>query len=278
MCAILRISRNSFYKWKKNIDLVKKKKTIALKLKITEIWKRSRKLYGSLKITKSLAREGLNYHPSYVSKLMKEIGIKSLTKRRYVVTTNSNHKFNISQNILDRKFQVNELGKVWVSDITYIRCKDRWIYLTTMIDLADRKIVGWSLSEDMTAENTVYKAWIQARKNRDIVDDNFIFHSDRGSQYACEKMTKLFKYNNKITQSMSRKGNCWDNAVAESFFKTIKCELIYRTSLNSFTQAYEKIEDYIDWYNTKRIHQSLGYLTPLEKELQLIKIKIKRAA
>ena len=278
MCAILCISRNSFYKWKKNIDIVKKNKMIALKLKITEIWKRSRKLYGSLKITKILATEGFNYHASYISKLMKEIGIKSLTKIRYVVTTNSNPKYNISQNILDRKFKVNELGKVWVSDITYIRCKDRWIYLTTMIDLADRKIVGWSLSEDMTAENTVYKAWIQARKNRDIVDNDFIFHSDRGVQYACEKMTKLFKYNNKITQSMSRKGNCWDNAVAESFFKTIKCELIYRTSFNSFTQAYEKIENYIDWYNTKRLHQSLGYLTPLEKELQLIKIKIKRAA
>ena len=142
------------------------------------------------------------------------------------------------------------------------------IGITTIIDLADRKIVGWSLSEDMTTENTIIKAWLSARKNRDI-NHGFLFHSDRGVQYASNKITTLFSYNRKITQSMSRKGNCWDNAVAESFFKTIKHEWLYRFKFNSYHQLFDAIEDYIDWYNCKRLHSSLGYLTPLEMELKL---------
>jgi transposase InsO family protein len=136
------------------------------------------------------------------------------------------------------------------------------------MDLADRKIVGWALSEDMTAQNTVIKAWVNTRKTRDI-DEGFIFHSDRGVQYASTKMTNLFSYNRKIIQSMSRKGNCWDNAVAESFFKTIKHEWLYRFKFTSYLQLYESIEDYMDWYNNERLHSSLGYLSPLEMELQL---------
>lgn len=277
MCEILRISRNSYYQWQRNSNKIKISKTKILKAKINQIWIENRKVYGSYKITKILARAGYNYHPSYISRLMQQMGIRSQSKRKYVVTTDSNHKYNISPNVLDRNFKVEELGKVWVSDITYIRCKNRWIYLTTMIDLADRKIIGWSLSNDMTVKNTVYKAWVKARKNRNIADD-FIFHSDRGIQYAGDKMTSIFNTNKKITQSMSRKGNCWDNAVAESFFKTIKCELVYRTYFNNFIQAHQEISGYILWYNTKRIHQTLGYLTPLETERRLLKNKIKRAA
>ena len=145
---------------------------------------------------------------------------------------------------------------------------DEWDYLTTIIDLADRKVVSWTLSQDMTAQNTIIKAWYLARSKREI-KDGFIFHSDRGVQHASNKMTNLFFFNSKITQSMSRKGNCWDNAVAESFFKTIKHEWIFRFKFNSYTQLYESIEDYINWYNTERLHASLGYLTPLEMELKL---------
>jgi len=277
MCEILRISRNSYYQWQRNSNKIKISKTKILKAKINQIWIENRKVYGSYKITKILARAGYNYHPSYISRLMQQMGIRSQSKRKYVVTTNSNHNFSISPNILNRNFKIKELGKVWVSDITYIRCKDKWIYLTTMLDLADRKVVGWSLSDDMTVENTVYKAWARARKNRAISDD-FIFHSDRGVQYAAGKMTTIFKHNKKIKQSMSRKGNCWDNAEDESFFKTIKCELIYRRSFKTFIQAYIQINTYIHWYNNKRIHQSLDYLTPLEMEMKLKNIKTKRAA
>ena len=273
MCNLLKISRNSYYQWVKNRSNIKRSKTTILKSKIIQIWQENRKVYGSYKITKMLAREGLNYHPSYISRLMQQIGIKSQAKRKYVTTTDSIHDYKISPNILNRNFNVNKLGKVWVSDITYIRCKEKWVYLTTMLDLADRKIVGWSLSEDMTAENTVYKACIQVRKNRDIIDDNFIFHSDRGVQYTCEKMTKLFKYNNKITQSMSRKGNCWDNAVAESFFKTIKHEWLNRFKYTSYQQLYTSIENYITSCNNERLHSSLGYLSPLEMAVKLRGLK-----
>ena len=119
--------------------------------------------------------------------------------------------------MLDREFTSLKLGETWISDITYIRVNDHWNYLTTIIDLADRRVVGWTLSEDITTENTVMKAWLSARKNRTI-SEGFIFHSDRGVQYTSNKMTSLFSFNRKITQSMRRKGNCWDNAVAESFF------------------------------------------------------------
>ena len=120
----------------------------------------------------------------------------------------------------------------------------------------------------MTTENTVIKAWLSARNNRTI-SEGFIFHSDRGVQYASNKMTSLFSFNRKITQSMSRKGNCWDNAVAESFFKTIKHEWLYRFKFTSFEQLSDSIEDYINWYNNKRLHASLGYLSPLEMEVKL---------
>jgi transposase InsO family protein len=141
-----------------------------------------------------------------------------------------------------------------------------------ILDLADRKIVGWTLSDDMTTNNTVYKTWLLARNNRSITD-NHIFHSDRGSQYSCHKMSLILNNNIKITQSMSRKGNCWDNAVAESFFKTIKYECLYRYRFTSSKSLYDCIADYIHWYNTERLHSSLGYKTPLQKELELRSLK-----
>ena len=148
------------------------------------------------------------------------MGLRSVLKRKFVITTDSKHAFPTAKNELDRDFTSLKLGYKWVSDITYIRVNDDWNYLTTIIDLADRKVVRWSLSEDMTTQNTVMPAWMSARNNRNIID-GFIFHSDRGVQYAFNKMTNL-SFNRKVIQSMSRKGDFWDNAVAESFFKTIK--------------------------------------------------------
>ena len=184
---------------------------------------------------------------------MKEMNIKSMVKQKFVATTDSKHTYPVSENPLNREFEVAQLGKVWVSDITYIKCGQSWVYLTSMIDLAYRKVVGWSLSRDMTTKSTVYQAWVNARMNHDIID-GFIFHSDRGVQYAAYQTSNLFLSNEKAVQSMSRKGNCWDNAVAESFFKTIKCELIHLYKWESFEQVFEAINKYIYSYNTKRIH------------------------
>jgi putative transposase len=265
----MRISKNAYYHWLKTKDsIVVETPKNHLKTRIKAIFEASREIYGSHRIQKKLAREGLKYCRSYIGLLMKEMGLKSVLKRKFVVTTDSNHAFPIAENVLNRDFTSLQIGEKWISDITYIRVNDKWNYLTTVIDLADRKVVSWTLSEDMTAENTIIKAWYLARNKRQI-KKGFIFHSDRGVQYACNKITSLFSFNGKITQSMSRKGNCWDNAVAESFFKTIKHEWLYRFKFTSYNQLYESIEDYIDWYNTERLHSSLGYLTPLEMELKL---------
>ena len=277
MCRYMKVSKNAYYHWHKSKDLTSvKTPKMHLKERIKVIFYDSREIYGSYRIQQMLKREGLIYSRSYVWLLMKEMGLKSILKRKYVVTTNSKHPYPISDNVLDRNFTSLKLGEKWVSDITYIRVNDDWNYLTTIIDLADRKVVGWTLSEDMTTENTIMKAWLSARKNR-VVNEGFIFHSDRGVQYASNKITNLFSFNRKITQSMSRKGNCWDNAVAESFFKTIKHEWLYRFKFTSYKQLFNSIEDYINWYNTKRLHSSLGYLTPLEMEINLRKI-IKKVA
>ena len=269
MCKCLRVSKNAYYYWLKSKDsIVVETAKSHLKRRIQFLFKDSKEIYGSHRIQKKLEREGLKYCRSYIGSLMKEMGLKSVLKRKFVVTTDSNHAFPIAKNVLNRDFDSFQIGEKWISDITYIRVNDNWNYLTTIIDLADRKVVSWSLSEDMTAQNTIVKAWYLARNKRQI-KDGFIFHSDRGVQYASNKITNIFSFNNKITQSMSRKGNCWDNAVAESFFKTIKHEWLYRFKFTSNAQLYESIEEYINWYNTKRLHSSLGYLTPLEMEIKL---------
>jgi len=239
--------------------------------RIKSLFYENQQIYGSYRIHKMLEREGLFYSRSYVGFLMREMNLKSILKRKYIVTTDSKHALPIAMNVLERNFSSLVPGEKWVSDITYIRISNSWGYLTTIMDLADRKIVGWTLSEDMTVENTILKAWLLARRTRKITN-NHIFHSDRGVQYASNKMTNLLAFSERSTQSMSRKANCWDNAVAESFFKTIKYECLNRCRFDSYQQTYECINAYIKWYNTKRIHSSLGYLTPLEKEMELRKL------
>lgn len=274
----MNISSNAFYVWRRNYkDLKPASKVDLLKLRIRQIWEESHFIYGSPKITQMLARQGIVLSCSYVARLMKQMNIKSKVKRKYVATTDSSHNFPIAENTLNRLFEVKELGKKWVSDITYIPLNNHWIYLTTMIDLADRKVVGWSLSTDLTTKKTVYQAWINARKNRSIIP-GFILHSDRGVQYSSTKFSDIFSLSKTMKQSMSRKGNCWDNAVAESFFKTIKCECIYLTKFKDYDVASKTINQYIQWYNTKRIHQSLGYKTPLEMEIYLRNYNSKHAA
>ena len=265
----MKVSKNAYYHWVKSKDiLVLETAKTKLKKRIQVCFEDSRQIYGSYRIQKKLEREGLKYARSYIGFLMKEMGLRSVLRRKYVVTTDSKHAFPIAKNELNRNFTSLRLGEKWVSDITYIRVNDNWNYLTTVIDLADRKVVGWALSEDMTTENTIMKAWVYARESRNIRKGH-IFHSDRGVQYAANKMCALFSFNKKITQSMSRKGNCWDNAVAESFFKTIKHEWLYRFKFTSFKQLFDSVDNYINWYNTQRLHSTLGYITPLEMEIKL---------
>lgn len=270
MCKVIKVSPNSYYTWIRNHSKTKRSSAvIKLRERIKSIFYENKEIYGSVKVQESLKREGLHYSRSYVARLMKDMKLKSVVSKQYkVCTTDSNHQLPISNNQLNRGFSCDKLGEKWVSDITYIKVKNHWNYLTTIIDLADRKVVGWSLSEDMTTKNTVKKAWLMAYNNRKITG-NHIFHSDRGVQYASKEMSRFLFFNGKISQSMSRKGNCWDNAVAESFFKSIKYEWTNRFNYQNHQQLYSSVNEYIKWYNTKRINGTLGYLTPLEREIQL---------
>lgn len=271
----MRVSKNSYYYWQKNGSRKEKASLEHLKTRIISIFHENRKVYGSDRIQKQLEREGLIYSRSYIARLMRKMGLRSVLKKNFVITTDSSHHYPISDNLMNRNFTSYEIGEKWVSDITYVKVENKWNYLTVVLDLADRKVVGWTLSDDMTTSNTVYKAWLKAISNRTPKADH-IFHSDRGIQYASNKFSDVFKHS-KMNQSMSRKGNCWDNAVAESFFKTIKYECLNRINFSNQLQLFQCIQEYIDWYNTKRLHSSLGYLTPLEKEVQLRKLSINAA-
>lgn len=266
----MKVSKNSYYTWLRISPLKQSKtSTESLKTRVTMIFNQSRQTYGSIRVKKSLERQGLYYSRSYIALIMKQLGLKSVLSKKFrVCTTDSNHNLPLANNILDRNFTSSVLGEKWVSDITYIKVANQWNYLTTVLDLADRKIISWVLSEDMTTENTVRKAYIKARQRRNIAEKH-IFHSDRGVQYASNCMTSILINSKNTRQSMSRKGNCWDNAVAESLFKTIKYECTNRYRFSSYIYAYNVISEYIEWYNSKRLHSALDYKTPLEMEVQL---------
>lgn len=273
MCKCMKVSKNAYYTWlRANLSKTEKTSLLFLKNRIRSIFNNNRQVYGSQRIKKALEREGLFYSRSYIALLMKQLGLKSVVKKLFkVCTTDSKHHLPIAKNVLNRDFTATQLGEKWVSDISYIKVGNQWNYITTILDLADRKIVAWTLSDDMTTDNTIYRTWLKARKAREITE-NHLFHSDRGVQYAAHKMTAIFENSTKIKQSMSRKGNCWDNAVAESFFKTLKYECTNRYHFATFLEAHSVIEDYIKWYNYQRLHSSLDFKTPAEKELE-IKIK-----
>lgn len=268
MCRVFKVSRSSYYAWLKRPVSKTKQKNQLLKQEIKNIFKTSRQRYGSPKITYELEKKGIKVSRPRVARLMRQMGLKSIIKRRFrVCTTDSNHNNPIAENLLDRNFTVEAPSKVWVSDITYIPIRQGWLYLTIVMDLFDRRIIGWSLSKTMRTIDTVIPAVNMAFYNRPT-QSKLIFHSDRGVQYTSRENIKTLKEKNKnVILSMSRKGNCWDNAVAESFFKIIKSELIHHIKFHSASQARLAVFEFIEiWYNRKRSHQKLGYLSPLEFE------------
>lgn len=269
MCKVLKVSRSGYYKWlRKEPETVKKHK--ALDNQIREEFEKSRKTYGAPRLTKVLNEKGVVCSKATVGRRMQEQGIAARRKCKFKSTTDSKHGLPVAPNLLNRQFKVENPGQVWVSDITYIRIINYFIYLTVIIDLADRMVVGWSLSRSLDANSTVIRAFKNACKVR-LPGIGLIFHSDRGVQYACKEFVSLLK-NYKVKQSMSRKGDCWDNAVAESFFKTLKVECLYRRKIKSDQMAYSVLFDYINgWYNTVRIHSAIGFVSPLAAFKKLTK-------
>ena len=279
MCKLYQISRRSYYTWLNKPISKKEQRRKALKMDIHRIYFNSKCRYGSPRITKELNQEGIPASKVLVAKLMRELGLKSIVRRKYKITTDSSHKYRVVANVLNRMFTVKESNMAWVSDLTYISTKEGWLYLTTVIDLFDRKVIGWAMSETMQTVDTTLSAFKMAKINRPILNhQKLIFHSDRGIQYASEDFTKELDKHKNITRSMSRKGNCWDNAVAESFFKTLKTELIYHHIYQTKQEAQLSIYEYIEtFYNTKRRHAHLKNLSIAEHNY-VINNNLKNAA
>lgn len=216
--------------------------------------------YGAPRIAAEIKAGGYSVSGNTVDKYMKRIGLRSKLCCKYKGSHSYKpHSLRICPNHLDRQFKVDAPSKVWVSDITYIATKEGFIYLTSVIDLFDRKVVGWSLSDNMTAKDTAVRAYNMAVRNRKTAE-GMVFHSDRGVQYASEEFRSEIK--GKVVQSMSRKDNCWDNAVAESFFRSLKCEMIYGNKTFSAEQMELEIFEYIEiGYNKARRHSALRNMT-----------------
>jgi len=266
MCKVFQLSRSAYYAWQSGKSSKRETSNRALIKEIRIVYNNSKCTYGSPRIAKELTTQGILISKKRVAKLMKKEGIKSKIRKKYKVTTDSNHKYPVAENLLSRNFYAETLATKWVSDITYIHTNQGWLYLTIILDLADRKIIGWALSETLQAIETVIPAWKMAIKNRPI-EKELLFHSDRGVQYACSEFLFELKANKNVIQSMSRKGNCWDNAVAESFFKTLKVESVYHYKFNTKQQAELAVFEFIEtWYNRNRRHSALNNLTILEFE------------
>ena len=260
MCKVLKVSRSSYYHWL--IDPVGKRRRTYMELdqKIKKAYFAAKGRNGSPRLAKDLQAAGTPASRRTVAHHMKQMGMRSKLSRRFRTTTDSAHQYKVAPNLLNRDFYRSEPVEACVSDLTYIPCSDGFLYLTTVLDLFDRKPIGWSMSENMRASSTVIPAIRMANRNRPFTK-GMIFHSDRGVQYACKQTINVLKFL-KVEQSMSRKGNCWDNAVAESFFKSFKSELIVGTKLRTKEEMSLYVFEYIEyWYNHKRRFSALGNLT-----------------
>ncbi len=266
MCRIFKISSGSYYNWVKNPQGKVHQRQEPIKQKIKELFSGFKGRYGSPRMTVELNSRGIKISKPTVAILMKTMNLVAKRKRRFMATTNSKHHYRIVSNKLDRNFNVSRKNEVWVSDITYVRTTEGWLYLTVILDLFDRKVVGWAMSKTLLTDETIIPAWLMATINRPV-DEKLLFHSDRGIQYACDEFTRLLNDHKLVERSMSRKGNCWDNAVAESFFKTLKAEEVYGKTYLNQQEAEMAIFEYIEgFYNQHRRHSVLGNLTIKEFE------------
>ncbi len=266
MCRCLRVSRSGYYAWRERAPSKRAREDERLKIEIKASHKASRQRYGSPRIVRDLHEGGHQVSRKRVARLMRELGLEGRRRRRYRATTDSQHPFPIAVNVLMRDFEVDAPDTAWVTDITYLATSEGWLYLAVILDLFSRRVVGHAMSGRID-RHLVLEALGNALRQRPGARD-VIHHSDRGSQYACHDYRKALEEAD-ITCSMSRRGNCWDNAVAESFFATLKAELLYPLPLQTRRATRVLVADYIDsFYNVRRRHSSLDYVSPVEFELQ----------
>jgi putative transposase len=265
MCAVLGVSRAGYYAWIKRPVGRRVAADRELFLKVVAIHQESRKTYGSPRIHAELVSQGFRHGCKRIARVMRENGLRGKKRGHFkVTTTDSNHTFPASPNLLERTFapHSHKLNQVWVGDITYIPTSEGFLYLATVLDLRSREVVGWAMHPTRDTALVIEALQLAIARRQPAAD--LVFHSDRGVQYASGDFRKFLRANS-ITQSMSRKGNCWDNAVAESFFSTLKTELAGATRYPTRAVARGAIFEYIvTWYNRKRRHSALGYQTPAQ--------------
>ena len=273
MCKLFQVNRSAYYHWVQVGCIINRIDEKLNKL-IKDIFYRYREVYGTRRIKKVLVQQyGVIVSKRRIGKIMKSLKLVVKMRRKFrVTTTDSNHSYTISPNRLNRDFRTNIPNEVYVGDITYIRTQQGWLYLAVVIDLYSRRVVGWSIDDNMKTSlvNDALKMALLSR----IPPKGLIWHTDRGSQYASEEHRTLLK-NFGIIQSMSRSGDCWDNAVSESFFHSLKTEMVNHRNFQTKAEANEAIFEYIEiFYNRQRLHSTNDYMSPVDYEANLLQFEI----
>ena len=270
LCRVMAVTRSGYYAWQKRQKEEpgpRQQANEKLLPKIKAFFERSRQTYSSPRILRDLRAEGLDCGKHRVAKLMRQAGLRVVVSRKFQVTTASRHSLPIAENLLGRNFEAPEANQKWASDITSIWTREGWLYLAVVLDLFSRRIVGWSMQASLE-RSLVLNALEAALRQRNAGEaaERILHHSDRGCQYASADFQQALTEQG-IPCSMSRKGNCWDNAPVESFFGTLKQELVHRCNFGTREGARQELFNYIEvWYNRKRRHSSLGYISPAEFE------------
>ena len=266
LCNGREVARSGSYAWRGRRPRARAKANDRLLEKIRTVHKASRGTYGSPRVFQELRTPEYPVSENRIARVMRVSGIRSKHRRKFRVTTQSNHRRPVAPNVLAREFTVAAPNRVWVGDITYVWTAEGWLYLAIVIDLFSRIVVGWSMSTRITDELTLSALRMAFRKRRPAA--GLLFHSDRGSQYTSNDY-RQFMINHQITASMSRRGNCWDNAVSESFFATLEKDLLHGWVPETRSIARTEIFDYIEaFYNRRRIHSTLGFVSPIAYEAQ----------